>query len=208
MVEAVNKKYPHRDDRKGVWLEIVRFVEKDAGQVRTLLELGSGYCDFINQFEAEKKVCFEQNEEMRRFADDNVEFRCGDALSLINKEEKRFDLIFASNFLEHLTEKQHSELMPRLYEVLEPDGRLILIQPNYNRCREHYFDDETHQTIFSDSNIGSFLKQYNFETIRLLPGLLPFTMECNLPTWSWLVKMYLASPVKPFAAQMYVVASK
>jgi hypothetical protein len=33
-------------------------------------------------------------------------------------------------------------------------------------------------------------------------------MKSNLPKAGWLVRMYLQSPIKPFAEQMLVVATK
>jgi len=202
------KKYPHIQSRRGVWREIVRYVKKDCPCTESLLELGAGYCDFINQFPAETKICYEQNPDMADYADEDVNFRCDSAVTLSGVDEGSIDLVFASNFLEHLTDDEHEVIMPRIGEVLAENGQLILIQPNYNRCKDRYFDDETHQTIFSDTNIELFLCRYDFKIIKLIPGLLPFSMKSRLPKWPFLVRLYLALPFKANAAQMYIIATK
>ena len=202
------KEYPFISERMGVWREIVRYLLKDIGEVDSVLELGAGYCDFINQFPADKKICIDQEIEMKEFAAKEVDFRVGDAVMCLDSLSTSVDLVFASNFLEHLSQEQHTQLMPRLYQFLNDEGKLVLIQPNYNLCQKNYFDDETHQTIFSDENIMSFLEKYGFEVVKLVPGLLPFSMKSKLPKWPWLVRCYLFSPIKPKAAQMYVIAKK
>jgi len=85
---------------------------------------------------------------------------------------------------------------------------LILLQPNHRRCAEHYWDDPTHRTVFSDVNITPFLARHGFGVVKLIPGLLPFSMKSRLPKWPLLVRLYLWSPFKPLGAQMYVVARK
>ena len=202
------KDYPLLTERKGVWGEIVRYIHKDCGTVDSLLELGAGYCDFVNQYPARNRYCVEQNILMKKFATRGVSFHCVNGVQLPGFGTDSMDLIFASNFLEHLKESEHQLLMPRISEVLRKEGCLVLLQPNYRLCKKHYFDDETHQTIFSDKNITTFMNSYGFKIKKLIPGLLPFSMQSKLPQWPILVRLYLLSPIKPMAAQMYIVATK
>jgi SAM-dependent methyltransferase len=201
-------RYPYLKYRRNVWKEIVRYVQGDVPKVDTLIELGAGYCDFINQFPSRTKIGYELNPDMREFADVTVDLRIEDAVALRGIASNSVDLVFASNFLEHLDEPAHTLLLPRLRDVLKPGGRLILIQPNYDRCRSHYFDDETHQTVFSDKSMRTFLDSYGLTVKKLIPGFLPFSLKSALPKWPFLVRLYLMSPIKPFAAQLYVVAEK
>lgn len=215
MSESVNTdtatytgRYPYLKYRRNVWREIVRYVQGDVAEVDTLIELGAGYCDFINQFPSRTKIGFDLNPDMRLFAEATVDLRIEDAAALRGIGSNSVDLVFASNFLEHLDESAHTLLLPRIRDVLKPGGRFILIQPNYDRCRDHYFDDETHQTVFSDTSIRAFLDSYGLTVKKLIPAFLPFSLKSALPKWAFLVRLYLMSPIKPFAAQMYVVAEK
>ena len=198
--------YPWLERRRGVWREIARYVRRDAPDVGTLVELGPGYCDFINQFPASHKIGFDLNPEMSAFAASDVELRIASAVELAGIEPGGVDLVFASNFLEHLGAGELEVLLPKVRRALSRRGRLILIQPNYRRCAGHYFDDPTHRTVFHDGNIGDWLTHHRLRPLRIVPGLLPFSMKSRLPKWPILTRLYLHSPIRPLAAQMYVVA--
>ncbi len=202
------EQYPYLKFRVGVWREIVRYIHRDVGTVPLVVELAAGFCDFINQYPAQKKICYEINPDMKRWAGADIEMRCENALSVGGMDDASVDLVFASNFLEHLDEKDLDKLIPRIYKVLRPAGKLVLLQPNYRLCKDHYFDDPTHLTVFSDEKMGEFLGEYGFSINKIIPGFLPFSMKSRLPKWPFWVRLYLASPIKPSAAQMYVVAVK
>jgi len=200
--------YPMLAARRAIWREIVRYVRRDAPAVETLVELGPGYGDFVDQFPAKRKIAFDLNPEMREFMKEDVELRIEDAQAIASLPTASVDLVFASNFLEHLEGDDVDRLLESIHGVLRPGGRLMLIQPNHRRCAEHYFDDPTHVTIFDDRNIGPWLARTGFRVVRLEPGLLPFSMKSGGPKWPWLVRLYLSSPIRPLSAQMYVVAER
>jgi len=200
--------YPFLCFRQGVWREIVRYVRRDVGPVNSLIELGSGYGDFINQFPARHRLAFDLNRKMGEFLVPDVKFYDRSAEDIGRLPKSSADMVFASNFLEHLDDRRLERLMPLVRQVLVPGGRLVLLQPNYRLCADRYFEDETHVSIFSDETIGPFLSWHGFEVVKLVPGLLPFSMKSRLPKWPFLVRLYLMSPFKPLAAQMYVVAKR
>jgi SAM-dependent methyltransferase len=211
MMDAANPyvgAYPFLAERRGVWREIVRHVARDAGRADTVIELGAGYCDFINQFPARRRIAFDLNPEMRAQAAPGVELRIEDCRALPNVPPSSVDFVFASNFLEHFEMRDVDALLESVARVLRPGGRLALIQPNHRRCGERYFDDPTHKTIFDDRNIEPILSRHGFHVVRLDAGLLPFSMKSRAPKWPILVRLYLASPIRPGAAQMYVVAER
>jgi SAM-dependent methyltransferase len=200
--------YPYLRERAHVWREIARYVRRDVPDARVAIELGPGYCDFINAFPAEQKVAFDLNPEMLAYAEEGVDLRIEDASHLGDLPPGSVDLVFASNFLEHLESNEVEQLLSAARKVLSDRGRLVLLQPNYRRCAEHYFDDPTHKTIFDDRNICDWLERSDLRACRIVPGLLPFSMKSRLPKWPLLVRLYLNSPIRPLAAQMYVVAGR
>lgn len=209
--EAYVGAYPFLRERRGVWGEIARYASRDSGAVETLVELGAGFCDFVNAFPATRKIAFDLNPEMREFADPQVDLRIADAAGssgLATLAAGSVDLVFASNFLEHLDEAALGSLLPQIHRVLSARGRLILLQPNHRLCAEHYFDDPTHCTLFDDHNIAGWLAPHGLRVRKLVPGLLPFSMKSRLPKWPILIRLYLNSPVRPRGAQMYVVAER
>jgi hypothetical protein len=46
-----------------------RYVKKDA----VVLDLAAGYCEFINNITAKRKIAVDLNEDIRQFADNDVE---------------------------------------------------------------------------------------------------------------------------------------
>jgi SAM-dependent methyltransferase len=199
--------YRFSRSRRAVWRAIVDHVARDVGPVTTVLELGAGYGDFINQYPAAQRVAFDIDPAMRAHAAPEVDFRVGDATLLPDVAESSVDLVFASNFLEHLERPCVERVLDRIGAVLRPTGRLALIQPNFQRCASRYFDDETHRTVFTDESLVSLLLDHGFFPLRIEPGFLPFSMNSRLPKWTFLVRAYLALPVRPLAAQMYVLAA-
>jgi SAM-dependent methyltransferase len=200
--------YPWLAGRRSVWREIARYIARDARNAQTVVEVGAGYCDFINQFPARHRIAFDLNPEMKRFADDGVDLRIEDCTQLPGLLPESVDFVFASNLLEHFSADEADVLLSSVARVLRPSGRLALLQPNYLRCPEHYFDDPTHRTIFDHVNIVRVLERHHFTVVKLLPGLLPFSMKSRAPKWPLLVRAYLNSPLRPLAAQMYVVAQR
>lgn len=200
-------RYRFLPSRRGVWRAIAEYVANDIGPVESLLELGPGYCDFINQFPAAGKIAIDINPEMRAFAAPDVDFRVGDAALLAGVEQRSVDLVFASNFLEHFPLADAGSLVAKIGRVLRPGGRLALLQPNFRLCPSRYFDDPTHRTAFSEGDLANLLLACGFRPLRIVPGLLPFSMRSTLPKGYPLVRAYLALPVRPFAAQMYLVAT-
>ena len=200
--------YPWLSGRAGIWREIAAYIQQDAPGAEAVLELGAGYCDFINQVAAPTRIAFDLNPEMARFAAPGVELRVGDCRGLPGIGDGAMALVFASNFLEHFTVTEVGALLHDIRRVLRPAGRLILLQPNYLRKPDHYWDDPTHKTAFHHRNLPGVLERNGFRVLRMLPGLLPFSMKSRLPKLPALVRWYLRSPIRPLAAQMYAVAER
>jgi SAM-dependent methyltransferase len=194
--------------RQAVWRELAAYIERDLPDRSSLLELGCGYGDFINHVRVQQKVAVDLNAAVRDRLAPEVRFVCGDCTNLAFLDAGSVANVMASNLLEHLDRGQLALLMSEIGRVLKPGGRLMLLQPNYRLCAARYFDDYTHVTVFTDTGLCGFLAAHAFTLIRCVPGLLPFSMNSKLPKHPLLVRWYLRSPVRPMAAQMYVVAQK
>lgn len=195
--------------RDNVWREIAKYLDKFFPAKKSILELGAGYCSFINCVEAEKKTAVDIWSEFPRYAKGNVKCHIADVRGNISKLFKtKFDLILASNLLEHLTMDEAEDLLSECRILLSPKGRLVLIQPNFSYSFRHYFDDYTHKTIFTDESLRSILLNQQFKIVHEEHRFLPLTMKSRLPKWGILVRLYLSLPWRPFAGQMLVIASK
>lgn len=201
-------RYPELAFRRGVWREIARWVEDELGPPAAVVELGPGFCDFINASSAAERWALDVNPDMAQHAAAGVRFLCADVAREWPIPPASADLVFASNFLEHLTREEGRKVLARTSDALRPGGRVALLQPNFRLCAARYFEDETHIAAYSDESLVQALLDVGFSIERVVPGLLPFSMRSRLPKWPGLVRAYLRSPLRPFAAQMFVVGRK
>ena len=159
---------------------------------------------------ARERVAIEQDTLFREYfdRDADVTVHFSDALSILRKiPTNSFDVVFCSNFFEHFEISVIQEYLNLILEVLDKGGRLVVLQPNYQLCPKNYFDDWTHVSIFSHTSFLDFLEVHGFHIEASLKKFLPFSMKSNWPISRLLVRLYLSSPIKPFAGQFLIVAT-
>ena len=120
---------------------------------------------------------------------------------------QHFDVVFASNLLEHLAGAELETTLREVRRVLRPGGRFLLVQPNFRYCVREYFDDYTHRTIFTHVSLADCLAAHGFAVEHVAPRFLPLSFKSRLPSWPWLVDLYLRLPWRPLAKQMLVVGA-
>jgi SAM-dependent methyltransferase len=196
---------PHR---RAVWAYVVRYLEPWIPANGRLLELGAGYCDFSNSASAARRVAMDAAPSVVDHVEPGVEPEVGDCTDLGRFGDETFDVVFASNLLEHLTREQCTRLLHEARRVLVPGGRLILVQPNFRLRPGEYFDDYTHVQIFTDRSLPDLLVAEGYVIRRVEPRFLPLTMKSRFSALTFLVPLYLRSPVKPMAGQMLLVAER
>ena len=187
------------------WAYLCEYFQRFVPREATVLELGAGYCYFINQIDAERKIAVDLFPDLERYASADVEAHLADATKLDFIDKESVDIIFASNFLEHLEWGQLHSLMNEMTRVLSPNGQIILMQPNYRLSYRSYFDDYTHRTIFTDRTLLDWFESHHFICEFSKPRFLPLTVKSRLGAFSRAIPLYLRSPWKPFAGQMCFV---
>ena len=138
--------------------------------------------------------------------DAGIEGHVGDLTDLAFLQPASVDFAFASNLFEHVSQEQFAEVLARLGTALSARGTLNILQPNYCYAFREYFDDYTHRTIYSHVSLCDFLEAHAFEVIDCQPRFLPLTVKSRLPVSPPLIRLYLASPLKPMGKQMLVRA--
>jgi SAM-dependent methyltransferase len=171
-----------------------------------VLELGAGYCHFINHVRCARRFAVDQWEGFSHFAEPGVETKVGSASDLDFVPDGSVDFAFASNLFEHLTREELSATLQELKKKLRPGGTLNVLQPNYRYAYREYFDDYTHVSVFSDRSLSDFLAAQGFRVIAAEPRFLPLTIKSRFPVVPGLIRLYLLLPVKPFAKQMFIRA--
>ena len=175
-----------------------------------VLEIGAGYCDWINGVRAASRVAVDVWPELPRFAAPGVEAKVLDvATDLRSLGAGEFGAVLASNILEHFDPDAAARVVEDVSALLVSGGRFVIIQPNFRYAYRRYFDDYTHRSIFTDVSLSTLLRSRGFHIERCMPRFLPYSMKgARTVIRPWLVRAYLRSPFKPRAGQMLIVARK
>jgi ubiquinone/menaquinone biosynthesis C-methylase UbiE len=185
---------------------LAEYIQKDIKPDARLLDLGAGYCFFINTIRAGKKHAVDQFDELKAYAAPDVQAHVGSCTDLHVFADDYFDVVFASNLFEHLSRPELEQTLAEIKRVLKVGGALIVLQPNFRYAYREYFDDYTHVAIFTEKSLADLLVVHDFKIKKNVARLVPFTADSPLPVIKALLRWYLRSPFRPLAKQMYIVA--
>lgn len=207
--EYFNTRFKPDPRRDAVWKHIAAYLSTWWSPDAAVLDVGAGYCSFINAISARRRVAIDLNPAVGEFAAPGVETIVGSATDIAQLVPSgQFDLAFSSNLLEHLDHEQIATVLDGCGRALRPGGRLILVGPNFRLCARRYWDDYTHVTALSDVSLSDFVRSRGFRVIRVEPRFMPFSLKTRFARLSGLTPLYLRSPIRPLAGQMLVVAEK
>jgi SAM-dependent methyltransferase len=201
---------PEDPARAVVWRVIAEYLQPWVPAGAHVLEIGAGYCCWINAVHAARKVAVDTWADMPRHASSDVETVVLDASAGLTRfADESFDLVLASNVIEHFEPDEAAAVVGNTVRLLREGGRLIVIQPNFRYAYRQYFDDYTHRSTFTHVSLANLLRSKGLRVLRVEPRFLPYSMrEGRLPVRPWLVRAYLRSPIRPWAGQMLVVAQR
>jgi len=184
-----------------------RFVPEDA----VVVDLGAGYCEFVNNIKARFKYAVDINEDTKDFARPGIEVFKSSAARLEFIPDGSVDVVFMSNLLEHLPDKEAVwEVLLEVRRICRAGGRMLLLQPNVRYSWREYWDFFDHRIPLSDRSMVEVLEMAGFAVVKTLPRFLPLTTKSRLPQAGFLVRLYLRMPLlwKVFGKQMFIEARK
>ena len=196
--------------RQVVWRVLADHLSRWVPPDAHVLELGAAYCDWINSVRAARRVAVDVWPEFQRFAGPGVDSIVLDASSnLRTLGDGQFDVVLASNVLEHFEPDTAAAVVGDVAAILRPRGRFIVIQPNFKYAFRRYFDDYTHRSVFTETSLANLMRSQGFSIESSVARFLPYSMRnARAPIRPWLIRAYLRSPIKPMAGQMLIVARK
>lgn len=196
--------------RATVWQVLVDYLSSYVSPQAHVLELGAGFCYWINGVTAVRKVAIDVWPDLFKYAAPDVQAVQHDlSLGLPSFKDEPFDVVMASNVLEHFEPDTAARLIAEVFACLRAGGRFIVIQPNFRFAYRHYFDDYTHRAIFTEVSLSNLMQVHGFHIERLQRKFLPYSLRgSRWPIRPWLIRAYLHSPFKPFAGQMLIVGRK
>lgn len=195
-----------------VWQVLCRdFFQRYVAPDDAVLDLGAGFCEFINHIRCGAKFAVDSDPQVLDHAAVGVTVRQGRADDLSWLEAASLDVVFASNFFEHMTHKDAVlATLREAHRVLRPGGRVLILQPNIRYAYKEYWDFFDHHLPFSHKSMVEALEVCGFDARVVRPRFLPFTTKGLLPPWPILVQIYLRVPPLQWllGKQMFIVADK
>ena len=198
--------------RNRVWQILTRhYFRRWIASTDTVLDLGAGYCEFINNIQAGRKIAVDLNPVTSVKAAPNVTVVSQDVTTPWPVESQSVDVVFTSNFFEHLSSKQDlAYCLSEIHRVLHPNGRLLALGPNIRFCYDIYWDFFDHYLPLSERSLIEAAGVANFSPEKVIPRFLPFTMQGKAPPPSALIRLYLILPLawRLLGKQFFVVLRK
>ena len=201
-----------RAQKNALWKVLCQsFLQRYVSESDIVVDLGAGYCEFINNIRCGRKIAVDLNEETRQYAARDVTVLMEPADALPSLENATVDVVFASNLFEHLPGKQVlTAVLREIHRVLRDGGRLLVLQPNIRYAYKEYWDYFDHHLPLSHLSLSEVLLMEGFTIEEVRPRFLPYTTKSRLPKSGFLLKIYLRlHPLHLLMGkQMFLVAAR
>ena len=188
-----------------------RVFQRYIGPDDTVVDLGAGRCEFINAIRCGHKIAVDLNPDTKKYARDArvVEASSTDLHAITTTS---IDVVFTSNFLEHLPSKAAVLLtLTECARILRPGGRVIVLMPNIRYLPGRYWDYFDHHTPLTHISVVEAMRLVGLVPVLTRPRFLPYTVnQRTIPRSTLLLRIYLSlPPLWPvFGRQMLVVARR
>lgn len=208
MIKDYHHSHFREDSRREIlWKALWKYYFKYHIQSNDcVLDIGSGYGNFINNVEARNRIAIDIWPDFRAHIKPGIQTIVGNVTDLSQVKDASIDVAFASNVFEHIAKNDFSEFLSSLKKKLSHRGQLIILQPNYRYCASEYFDDYTHISIWSHISLTNFLVANDYIVTQIHPRFLPLTIKSKIPVHPYLIGLYLMLPFKPMGKQMLLFA--
>ena len=178
--------------KDGVWAEIVFHLQRYIHADSCVLDLACDRGAFIRHVIARERWASDLRD-MRLSLPDDVHFVQSSGLTLDREVPTGyFDIVFMSNYLEHLLSR--SEVVNQLgvaHRLLRKGGRVIVLQPNIRLVGGGYWDFIDHHVALTERSLAEAASLAGFHTERIITRFLPYSTLGRLPQSRSLVKAYL-----------------
>lgn len=198
--------------KREIWRVICAdFLQRFVRPTDTVVDLACGYGEFVNNIRAARKIAVDLNPDAKTFLDPSTEFHLCSATSFGEVVDGQADVVFTSNFLEHLPDKKTLDVvLDQVMKALKPGGRYLILGPNLRYLPGAYWDFYDHHLGLTHLSLGEALQMRGLRVEQTIDRFLPFTTQGALPTHPLLVKAYLKVPLawRVWGKQFFVVARK
>lgn len=204
--------------RNDTWDVLVsEFFQQYIKATDRVLDLGAGDGLFITKVNAGGKIAVDLSSHVNNLKDLGIEVHQVLATDFADRLDAPVDVIFMSNFLEHLPDKRILiQVFEECHKALAPNGKIMILQPNIRYAGVQYWDYIDHHIALTEFSLVEGLEITGYKVKRLIPQFLPYTAKSKAGSISsfistkTLVSRYLKIPLlwKLFGAQTFVLAEK
>ena len=198
--------------RNQVWQTLTSaYFQQFVRPTDTVLDLGCGYGEFVNHIRCAKKYGMDLNRRSPEFLAKDVTFLAQDCSTRWNLPDASLDVVFTSNFFEHLPDKKAlRDTLLEAHRCLKPGGKVIALGPNIKYVQGAYWDFWDHFLCLTEMSLGEALENNGYRVVLSHDRFLPYSMV-NQPRYPiGVLRLYLALPMlwSLFGKQFLVVAER
>jgi ubiquinone/menaquinone biosynthesis C-methylase UbiE len=201
-----------RESKSRLWQVLCTdFFQRYVRPQDTVLDVGAGYCEFINHIQCSTKIALDLNEDILNYAGREVRVVLSASDNMRDITADSVDVAFVSNFFEHMPTKQiFLATLKEIQRVLKSGGRLLILQPNIRFLNGEYWDFLDHHIPLTDRTLVEAVQSVGLKPVEVRPKFLPYTTKSRFPQHPLLIKLYLRLPLahQLLGKQAWVVAVK
>ncbi len=198
--------------RNKIWCILCRsFFSKYIPKTAEIIDIGSGWGEFSNNIEVNKKYAMDLNPASKAHLSPDIVFINQDCSAKWPFASDTFDIVFTSNFIEHLIDKPSIErTVAEAYRCLRNGGLIICMGPNIKYVRESYWNFWDHHIPLTEISCSELLTNANFIIEQKIARFLPYSMSAGFQPPIAFVEIYLKIPIiwKLLGKQFLVIGKK
>ena len=182
-------------NRQAVWRVLIDAWFSRYLDVSAALDLGCGWGAFVNQIDVPTRYGIDLNPEAKRHVAPDVELISQPASQRWPLPDGSLDLVFTSNFLEHLASREDiAATLSEAFRCLRRDGRMVCLGPNIRYAHGAYWDFFDHLIPLTERSLVEALELTGFEPELVVARFLPFTTVGKRAPRPVLMRAYLRFP--------------
>ena len=201
-----------QDYRTRVWQILTSgFFSRWIKPSHAILDLGCGYGEFINNVIGAEKFAMDLNPTSTDQLHSDIEFLEQDCSLPWPVPENSLDVVFTSNFFEHLPTKHVLQAtLAEAFRCLKPNGHLIALGPNIKYLTGEYWDFFDHYLPLTEMSLAELMSLTGFHVETSIGRFLPYTMSLGYQPSLWKLRLFLKLPFlwRFFGRQFLVVGKK
>jgi SAM-dependent methyltransferase len=216
--ERLTELYDHRFSnaervrKDKIWQVLCKhYFQQFVKPTDTVLDIACGQGEFIRHIQCATKIAADLNPQVQAILPPDIQFIHAPANALDPIASGSVDVVFISNFFEHLEEKRAMDaVLQEVLRVLKRGGRLVNMQPNILYEPGRYWDFYDHHLPLSHRSAEEGFVKNGFVVDKLIPRFMPYTTKSALPQHPLLVRTYLAVPLawRVLGGQFLIVGRK